>query len=141
MDEQITLDRFLSRVRAILKDPEKQEIAPPATSKARKLPVAVPMLGILIVGLVGRRRCRSFLANGDKQPTVAADPAAAEAAATAAAATEAARRGQSAPAHRRAEVAARSRFARPRATSMSTAISSPVKVLPRPRGRRLDRFG
>lgn len=88
MDEQITLDRYLSEC-AILKDPEKQDIAPPATSKARKLPVAVPMLGILIVGLVGAGAV-FFLANGDKQPTVAADPAAAEAAATAAAATEAA---------------------------------------------------
>ncbi|MBP9233530.1 MAG: helix-turn-helix domain-containing protein [Hyphomonadaceae bacterium] len=88
MDEQITLDRYLSEC-AILKDPEKQDIAPPATSKARRLPVAVPMLGILIVGLVGAGAV-FFLANGDKQPTVAADPAAAEAAATAAAATEAA---------------------------------------------------
>ena len=88
MDEQITLDRYLSEC-AILKDPEKQDIAPPATSKARKLPVAVPMLGILIVGLVGAGAV-FFLANGDKQPTVAADPAATEAAATAAAATEAA---------------------------------------------------
>lgn len=81
MDEQITLDRYLSEC-AILKDPEKQDIAPPATSKARRLPVAVPMLGILIVGLVGAGAV-FFLNNGDKQTAVAGDPAAAAAAAAA----------------------------------------------------------
>jgi hypothetical protein len=69
MDEQNTLDRYLAEC-AILKDPEKQDIAQPASSKARKLPVAVPMLGILIVGLVGAAGV-FFLANGDKQATVA----------------------------------------------------------------------
>ena len=69
MDEQNTLDRYLAEC-AILKDPEKQDIAQPASSKARKLPVAVPMLGILIVGLVGAAGV-FFLANGDKTPTVA----------------------------------------------------------------------
>lgn len=88
MDEQITLDRYLSEC-AILKDPEKQDIAPPATSRARRLPVAIPMLGILIVGLVGAGAV-FFLANGDKQTTTSGDPAAAEAAATAAAAADAA---------------------------------------------------
>lgn len=67
MDEQNTLDRYLAEC-AILKDPEKQDIAQPASSKSRKLPVAVPMLGILIVGLVGAAAV-FFLANGDKQTT------------------------------------------------------------------------
>ena len=88
MDEQITLDRYLSEC-AILKDPEKQEIAPPATSKARKLPVAIPMLGILIVGLIGAGAV-FLLANGDKQAAVTSDPAATAEAAATAAATEAA---------------------------------------------------
>ncbi|RZJ16007.1 MAG: helix-turn-helix domain-containing protein, partial [Brevundimonas sp.] len=69
MDEQNTLDRYLAEC-AILKDPEKQDIAQPASSKSRKLPVAVPMLGILIVGLVGAAAV-FFLANGDKQTTTA----------------------------------------------------------------------
>ncbi len=69
MDEQTTLDRYLSEC-AILKDPEKQEIAPPASSKSRKLPVAIPVLGILIVALVGAAGV-FFLANGDKTPVVA----------------------------------------------------------------------
>ena len=81
MDEQITLDRYLAEC-AILKDPEKQEIAPPASSKARKLPVAVPMLGILIVGLIGAAGV-FFLTNGDKTPATAGDPAAASTAANA----------------------------------------------------------
>lgn len=84
MDEQITLDRYLAEC-AILKDPEKQEIAPPATSKARKLPVAVPMLGILIVGLIGAAGV-FFLSNGNKTPTVAASPTTSTAADPAAAA-------------------------------------------------------
>ena len=52
MDEQTTLDRYLSECAAILKDPEKLEIASPASSSARKLPVALPMLGILMIALV-----------------------------------------------------------------------------------------
>ena len=89
MDEQTTLDRYLSEC-AILKDPEKQEIAPPATSKARKLPAAVPMLGILIVALVAGGAF-VLLSSGDKQAqtgegvastgVVAVDPAAANPAA------------------------------------------------------------
>lgn len=87
MDEQITLDRYLAEC-AILKDPEKPEIAPPASSKARKLPVAVPMLGILIVGLIGAAGV-FFLANGDKTPA-AVDPAVTAAAAADAAVADAA---------------------------------------------------
>lgn len=52
MDEQTTLDRYLSECAAILKDPEKLDIASPASSKSRKLPAAVPMLGVLVVALV-----------------------------------------------------------------------------------------
>ena len=74
MDEQNTLDRYLSEC-AILKDPEKQEIAPPASSKSRKLPAAVPMLGILIVGLIAGGAI-FLLANGDKQAPAADDPSA-----------------------------------------------------------------
>lgn len=77
MDEQTTLDRYLSEC-AILKDPEKQDLASPATSRARKLPVAVPMLGILIVGLIGAGAA-FFLMNGDKQPTAASTNATAAA--------------------------------------------------------------
>lgn len=49
MDPDATLARYLSEC-AILADPEKQEIAPPAT--ARRLPLALPVLGILVVSLV-----------------------------------------------------------------------------------------
>ncbi len=72
MDEQTTLDRYLHECAAILKDPEKPEIAPPATSKARKLPVAVPMLGILVVALVGGGAV-FMLTTGEKAPVVATD--------------------------------------------------------------------
>ncbi len=72
MDEQTTLDRYLSEC-AILKDPEKQEIAPPASSKARKLPVAIPVLGILIVALVAGGAF-VLLSSGDKQAPVAGEP-------------------------------------------------------------------
>lgn len=72
MDEQDTLDRYLSECAAILKDPEKAEIAPPATSKARKLPVAVPMLGILIVALVGGGGVY-LLTSGEKAPAATSE--------------------------------------------------------------------
>lgn len=72
MDEQTTLDRYLSECAAILKDPEKLDIAPPASSKARKLPVAVPMLGLLVVALVVGGGVM-FLNTGDKSPAVEAD--------------------------------------------------------------------
>jgi hypothetical protein len=75
MDEQTTLERFLSECAAILKDPEKPEIAPPATSKARKLPVAVPVLGLLVVGLIAGAAV-VLLNGGDKTPVTASnDPA------------------------------------------------------------------
>lgn len=73
MDEQTTLDRYLSECAAILKDPEKVEIAQPASSKARKLPVAVPVLGILVVALVGGAAA-VLLSNGDKSRAVITDP-------------------------------------------------------------------
>lgn len=65
MDEQTTLDRYMSEC-AILKDPEKQEIAPPASSKARRLPVAVPMLGIVTVALIAGG-VLLLLSGGDRQ--------------------------------------------------------------------------
>jgi len=74
LNEQDTLDRFLRECAAILKDPEKPEIAPPATSKARKLPVAVPVLGLLFVGLAAGAAVM-VLANGDK-PAPSATPSA-----------------------------------------------------------------
>lgn len=82
MDEQTTLDRYLSECAAILKDPEKVEIAQPASSKARKLPVAVPVLGILVVALVGGGGIL-MLNSGDKSPAAIADnPSAAQGAGT-----------------------------------------------------------
>jgi len=74
MDEQTTLDRYLSECAAILKDPEKLDIASPASSSARKLPVAVPMLGILMVALVGGGAVL-FLNSGQKAPAVTAETA------------------------------------------------------------------
>jgi len=80
MDEQTTLDRYLSECAAILKDPEKPEIAPPATSKTRKLPIAVPMLGILVVALVGGGAV-FMLTTGNKAPAATTEvPSAATAA-------------------------------------------------------------
>ena len=73
MDEQTTLDRYLSECAAILKDPEKVEIVQPASSKARKLPVAVPVLGILVVALIGAGGVL-MLNSGDKSPAVITDP-------------------------------------------------------------------
>lgn len=70
MDDQATLDRYLTECGAILKDPEKPEIAPPATSKARKLPVAVPMLGIVLAVLAVGGGVY-FLSSGEKAPAAA----------------------------------------------------------------------
>ncbi len=72
MDEQTTLDRYLSECAAILKDPAKLDIAPPASSSSRKLPVAVPMLGILVVALIGGGAVL-FLNSGEKAPAVTSD--------------------------------------------------------------------
>jgi cytoskeleton protein RodZ len=72
MDEQTTLDRYLSECAAILKDPEKLEIASPASSKSRKLPAAVPMLGVLVVALVIGGGAL-FLGSGDKTPVATPD--------------------------------------------------------------------
>jgi hypothetical protein len=64
LPEQDTLDRFLSECAAILKDPAKPEIAPPATSKARRLPVAVPALGLVVAGLVAGGAVLFFASSG-----------------------------------------------------------------------------
>jgi hypothetical protein len=63
LDETSTLDRYL-RECAILKDPEKQSIAPPVTG--RKLPAAVPVLGFLVVALVGAAGAFFFMNGSDK---------------------------------------------------------------------------
>jgi cytoskeleton protein RodZ len=64
LDENATLERYL-RECAILKDPEKQSIAPPSTG--RNLPVAVPVFGFLIVALAGAAIAFLFM-NGNEQP-------------------------------------------------------------------------
>lgn len=76
MDEQTTLDRFLSECAAILKDPEKPEIAPPASSKARKLPVAVPVLGLVVAGLAVGGIVVMVNSGPKGQAAVTTDPAA-----------------------------------------------------------------
>jgi cytoskeleton protein RodZ len=72
LDEMSTLERYL-RECAILKDPEKHEIAPP--QMGRNLPATVPVLGFLIVALIGGATA-AFLMNGGggggKGPTTAA---------------------------------------------------------------------
>jgi cytoskeleton protein RodZ len=90
LDPDATLARYLSEC-AILADPEKQEIAPPMS--ARKLPAAVPVLGLLVVALVGAGGAVMLMSNDPAAP--AAKPtetasAAAGAAAPVAAATPAA---------------------------------------------------
>ncbi len=50
MDPDAVLAQYKDEC-AILADPEKQDIAPPVTT--RKLPVAVPVLGLLVIALVG----------------------------------------------------------------------------------------
>ncbi len=73
LDETSTLDRYL-RECAILKDPEKQSIAPPATG--RSLPMHIPVLGFLVVALIGGAGY-VFLANGNNSGDKPAAPAAA----------------------------------------------------------------
>jgi hypothetical protein len=69
LDEMSTLERYL-RECAILKDPEKHEIAPPQTG--RHLPATVPVLGFLIVALIGGAAAAFFLnGGGGKGPTTA----------------------------------------------------------------------
>jgi cytoskeleton protein RodZ len=86
LDADDTLNRYLSEC-AILADPVKHEIAPPAT--ARKLPVALPVLGLLVVALVGAAGL-FFVFNGDDAaPAAGAAPADGSTAAAVAAAVEA----------------------------------------------------
>jgi hypothetical protein len=68
MDEMGTLERYL-RECAILKDPEKQDIAPPATG--RKLPTAVPVLGFLVLALAGAAGA-FFLMSNQQTPAASA---------------------------------------------------------------------
>jgi cytoskeleton protein RodZ len=69
LDETSTLDRYL-RECAILKDPEKHDIAPPQTG--RNLPVAVPVLGFLIVALIGGAAAAFLMNGGGGKPTATA---------------------------------------------------------------------
>lgn len=72
------LTRYLKEC-AILKDPEKQDIAPPQVS--RSLPVAVPVLGLVVLGLMGAAAF-FFLSNDQpKKPSAKAGAAATTAAA------------------------------------------------------------
>lgn len=74
LDPDATLARYLSEC-AILADPEKQEIAPPAT--ARRLPLALPVLGMLVVSLVVGGGVFLFMNDGPEPSEVtAARPAA-----------------------------------------------------------------
>lgn len=73
LDPDATLTRYLSEC-AILADPEKQEIAPPAS--ARRLPLALPVLGILTVFLVIGGAVFLFASDKPSSVTTAAPPAA-----------------------------------------------------------------
>jgi len=54
MDEQTTLDRYLSECAAILKDPEKVEIRPAGLVQGAQAPRSPALvLGVLVVALVG----------------------------------------------------------------------------------------
>jgi hypothetical protein len=89
LDEMSTLERYL-RECAILKDPEKHDIAPPQTG--RNLPATVPVLGFLIVALIGGAAAAFFMnSGGGKGPTTAeanAPPVASTDGSTAAAAAD-----------------------------------------------------
>lgn len=63
LDENSTLERYL-RECAILKDPEKHTIAPPSTG--RRLPVALPVFGFLIIAIVGAAGAFFLMNGGDK---------------------------------------------------------------------------
>lgn len=67
MNPDTTIERYLAEC-AILKDPEKHEIAPPVVQ--RKLPVAVPVLGILVLALMGA--AGFFLVSGQRTAAPAA---------------------------------------------------------------------
>jgi hypothetical protein len=134
LNEQDTLDRFLRECAAILKDPEKPEIAPPATSKSRKLPLAVPVLGLLVVGLAVAGAVVVF-ATGDK-PAPATPASTAAGGAPAVAAVE--------PVSPQLRIVALKRgMLEVRSAKGDKYVHPPLqrwRVLHRPRGRRFHRF-
>ena len=72
LDPDDTVVRYL-RESAILADPEKQEIAPPVT--ARKLPMALPVLGMVVVALVAGSAVYFVVRGGGAPPAPAPAPA------------------------------------------------------------------
>jgi hypothetical protein len=82
LDEMSTLERYL-RECAILKDPEKHDIAPPQTG--RKLPATVPVLGFLIVALLAAGGYFFINGAGGTKSVAAAPPASSPLATTTAA--------------------------------------------------------
>jgi cytoskeletal protein RodZ len=70
MDPDAVLSQYKDEC-ALLADPEKQDIAPPVST--RKLPVAIPAFGLLIVALVGAGGVYAVMqANGGKSPSAKA---------------------------------------------------------------------
>lgn len=68
MDPDAVLAQYKDEC-ALLADPEKQDIAPPVTN--RKLPVAIPAFGLLIVALLGAGGIYAVLqANSGRAPSV-----------------------------------------------------------------------
>ena len=83
MDPDAVLAQYKDEC-ALLADPEKQDIAPPVST--RKLPVAVPVFGLLIVALIGAGGVFAVMQAGDnKGPVAKTGPAKAGEATTAAA--------------------------------------------------------
>ena len=73
MDPDAVLAQYKDEC-ALLADPEKQDIAPPVST--RKLPVAVPVFGLLIIALIGAGGVFAVMQTGDNRaPTVKISPA------------------------------------------------------------------
>ena len=73
MDPDAVLAQYKDEC-ALLADPEKQDIAPPVST--RKLPVAVPVFGLLIVALIGAGGVFTVMQTGDNRaPSVKTNPA------------------------------------------------------------------
>jgi hypothetical protein len=83
MDPDAVLAQYKDEC-ALLADPEKQDIAPPVST--RKLPVAIPAFGLLIVALVGAGGIFAVMQANSNGPSLKASTHSADAAAAAAAA-------------------------------------------------------